>query len=254
MKYFCIAAIFLFALPCLSRAQESTLTGAKVDTVKDQSDAYEEKKVDNSSYFDDDIHRLSVFFGLSASVTTLGFNGAVSFPEGTTRNSFFPLVSAGVDLLLSKKTRRFIIRFEGSYKSNKYSFEDVRINAYTIANLRDFRQTTFTVSPQLIYNLDFIRTSPLFISAGASINGSIYNDHTYTRTFTLSNGISYTGAEKYPRFQRIWLSIPVKVGATINKNLQLYAGYSWYSTYSLDPLRFPARMNAYQAGFYYLFK
>jgi hypothetical protein len=106
----------------------------------------------------------------------------------------------------------------------------------------------------LIYNLDFLRSLKLFVGTGIAINGALYSDHLYTKTFTLSNGISYTGSEKYPRFQRLWLSIPVKAGAMLSRKVQLYAGYSWYSTFQIDPMRFPARMNGFQAGIYYLLK
>jgi hypothetical protein len=192
------------------------------------------------------------YAGSGVSNYSMGFTGAIKYPNS---NSFFPKISAGLDLLTNKYTQKFFIRAEFSFNEAKHSFSNGPDASDYATALSEVVQTTFSFSPQIVYNLYNSDKFKLFFDAAVSINVSSYNRYNFVETF--SNNITTTSNE-FPAFNRVWDSFPFKAGFILNKKIEIYAGYSFpiiltnHDVFAGNGI-FNGNVTVYQAGINYLF-
>ena len=102
---------------------------------------------------------------------------------------------------------------------------------------------------QLVYSFYSTDNLKLFIDFGFSANFSAYNNYDYVTTYS-DNSTSVRN--KFPEFERVYFSLPLKAGVLLNKHFEFYGSY-WLSSSTTNYSQFSAGLSAYQAGFNYMF-
>ncbi|WP_183562410.1 hypothetical protein [Mucilaginibacter sp. SP1R1] len=189
------------------------------------------------------------FAGVAVRSSKLTFSGAnVVFPDGTQKNSFSPVLSTGIDILTNKNTKTLFLRFELELAANHFNFPKTPSSWSDIYHSLDFKQYTVAVIPQVVYNFYSTDNLKVFVDLGFSINFSAYNNYGYITTY--SNSVSINN--KYPEFERTYISFPLKVGVLLNKHFEIYGSY-WLSSSVTNYIQFSGGLSAYQAGVNYMF-
>lgn len=178
-----------------------------------------------------------------------GDNTAAPFPEGSSDNAFSPVISAGLNFLLNKYTERLIIRLEVSAAMNQFKFSAQQGTGPTRYDL-NFKQFNAAVTPQILYNFYSTDKVKAFFDVGLAVNVYKYNNYDYITTY--SYGV-VTSKNKYPQFQGLVFSLPIKAGTWINKRIEIYGAYS-IPTSITRYIYYSADLSSIQFGMNYLFK
>jgi hypothetical protein len=176
------------------------------------------------------------------------------FLDGTTASDIAPTASLGIDLFTNKNTQRLFLRVEASFRSVHYNFPDQSIqksNGTIISGVRaslDFKQTTMSVMPQVIYNVYAKDNFKAFLGGGVMFNFSAYNSYAYKISYY---GITDQAKKHYPEFAKQWPGFFLKTGATVFKRFEINLGCTLPSSFTDDGVSIP--YSSYQAGINYLF-
>lgn len=203
------------------------------------------------------------FLGLGGKESKLTFKGqpkgTISGPSvfyaGTNRSSFSPTLSGGIDLFLNKSTQKLIIRTEVSFFTASYNIDNESVSFGGTTGSLDFKQYTATVNPQIIYNFYSTDKLKAFLDFGLGINLSAYNNYNYTTVYKIgTSGIVNTITKnKFPVFNKLWPSFPIKAGVVVSKHIEIYAGYLPASEIASKYNVFSVQVASYQGGINYLF-
>jgi len=186
------------------------------------------------------------YAGFGVTDNNLSFVGVIQYANNS---SVFPKISGGFDLLPNKNTQQFFFRAELSFTENQHSFSYGPDAIGYSSNLSRVIQQNIIISPQLVYNIYSTDRFKLFIDAGVSINLSFYNSYQFTETV---DGLPITTKE-FPVLPQKWLSFPLKAGASFNKKVEVYLGYTPTTSLIDNYQPFTGKVYEYQAGINYLF-
>lgn len=193
------------------------------------------------------------FAGAGLQLNGLSINGDVDV-SGPGVNSYntFPVINGGIDFILNKLTQRIFFRIDASATYNSYTsvqnLDVISVEGYSSTGSLEFKQFTFALTPQVVYNVYSKSDLKVFIDAGFSLNFSSYNNHQYTENFENNFSLVKPG---YPEFENLWPSVPIKSGVTINNKFEIYLGYSFAP--SISQWGFYASLTSYKLGLNYLF-
>jgi len=142
------------------------------------------------------------------------YNGATSYsspsPKISVGFNFYPVPAVGTSVL----------KLEFSYSSAKYQTNG---NVYTYeSSLKtdySFDQHTISVTPQFQYNIYNTDPFKFYIDAGLSANFSTYSGN------SIYDVITHDTLEGISGLDNRWLSIPVKAGIILKKNIDISATY-----------------------------
>ncbi len=162
-----------------------------------------------------------LFAGVGAnSITTAytygSFNPAI--PTNTVKysNSVTPKISLGADFFIDPNVQRLIFRVELSYSYSNNRFdhsvtaENTTIKSYSVA----FTQRTFTITPQVLFNIYNKNKFKIYIDGGLSDN----NTSTPNNNLIVSNGNSSYYLFK---FQPFWANYSLQAGVVLDKKIEL---------------------------------
>jgi hypothetical protein len=186
------------------------------------------------------------FAGVILNDNVLALNGPAKFPKSS---SIMPKISFGYSVFLNKKTERMVFRTELSLSANKYTFPDTRDTSGAINSLSKIKQYTFSVAPQLLYNIYNEIEFKAYINIGVSANLSAYNKYTFTRT----SADTTTVKDKYPKLSAFWFNVPIKAGIVIDNHYEFYLGYAFPATLTSGGSGYTGKLKQYELGFNYLF-
>ena len=178
-----------------------------------------------------------------------GDNTAAPFKEGSSDNAFSPVISGGMDFLLNKYTERLVVRLEVAAAMNRFKFSTQQGTGPTKYDL-DFKQFNAAITPQILYNFYSTDNLKAFFDVGLAVNVFKYNNYNYVTTY--SYGV-VTTKNKYPQFQSLVISLPIKAGTQINKHIEIYGTY-WIPASITRYIYYTTDLSAFQFGVNYLFK
>jgi len=206
---------------------------------------------ENVLFKQEKVSAIRFFAGAGVKSNTLTFGGAYGpYPSGTNRTSIFPVLSAGADFIINKKTNRITFRAEATVTNNTYNFNNyVSPNLVITSSSLDVKQLNISVIPQVIYNFYSRKDFKAFIDAGLSCNFSFYNNYSYVANYFDQTS---TTQKKFPPFEKTWPSYPLKAGVMLNNKLEIYGTY-WLSSSVINALYYSAVIKSYQVGVNYIF-
>lgn len=181
------------------------------------------------------------FAGAGVSYNDMVFTGDIKYGDAY---SLFPQVAFGIDILPNKNTQQFFLRAELSATGNSHDFKDQSSELKVVQN-------TGSLVLQAYYSFYNGQKAKIFAGGGLSVNFSTYPTHYY-----IANGgvddtpIKNTG---YPDYHTIWESVLLKAGVIVNKQIEIYAGYSPPTTVTNNYSNFGGNVMTYQAGVNFLF-
>ncbi|SDE78395.1 hypothetical protein SAMN05216464_109177 [Mucilaginibacter pineti] len=193
------------------------------------------------------------YAGAGAKSTKLVFsgdNGPFADNVGQTKTS--PTLSAGIDIFDNISTKRFFLRINVDAGVNHFNISNTKVTEPTGIHKKSdlyFKQYSLSVSPQVMYNIYSANNFQAFIGAGVSFNTAAYNNYNYISSI---NGGTEEIINKYPEFQKFYISFPFKAGMLINKHMELYGAYSLPTSITQYTM-FSASVSAYQVGINYVF-
>lgn len=183
------------------------------------------------------------FVGAGVNYNGMSFSGDIEFPSNY---SVFPKVSAGIDIFTNKNVQRLFVRVEIGVTGDQHDSK----NSYERSELK-MQQVTASLALQAYYNFYNGQNLKVFAGGGLSLNNSTYPTHYY---ITLG-GIDVTPIKQnnFPDYYKLWETILLKAGVTINNRIEIYAGYVPSTTITDQFLAFDGRVTSYQAGVNFLF-
>jgi hypothetical protein len=189
------------------------------------------------------------YAGTGITDNSLGFTGAIVYPA---KESFFPMLAAGIDFFPNKNTQRLSVRVGLTLSENQHSYATSLQPDGSVSSLSNVIQRTISLSPQIIYNIYNSNRFAFFIDGGISINFAGYNNYYFTENFSDAGGIAPTVSPQLPDLRDFWFSVPVKTGITLNQKIEIYAGYS-ITTITGNTVPYTGSLSTYQLGINYLF-
>lgn len=162
------------------------------------------------------------FAGASVNYNTATFTGLIAFPKNAV---VVPKISIGMDFLTNKNIQSLYLRAEISYSSSQYKLYSDGSNFSFGGNPYsfNFKQSTISLSPQLVYNIYNTDKFKFFINGSILFNLSSYDNYnvfvhysTSTEPFVVKN---------YPSLEKTWITFGLKTGILLNKKLEIFASY-----------------------------
>lgn len=183
----------------------------------------------------------SFYAGISSGIT------AVKAPTNTLysySNSYLPRISIGINAYTNPDVGTFIFRGEVGFfaNTNKTFFKqdfygDGTKSFYTL------NQYTFSINPQILYNVYNTESFKFYLDAGASLNLSEYG------AYTVNNGKHGTTTDNSFHYDASWISIPVSAGIILNNKIGIFASYTIPAKITNDNFKFYST----QIGIDYIF-
>jgi hypothetical protein len=191
------------------------------------------------------------FAGAGVNVNSLNYTGATPFSNKPAINSVFPKIDAGLDLFLFNGVRKLYIRFELGFTYNQFNFSNddpssVASGAHVTLNVNQFNAI---FSPQIIYNFYNGANFKLFADVGGAVSFSSYNQYALVTTYA---SIDPNVQKGVPEFSKVWFTLPLKAGAAIGKNWEVYVSYA-PKTKLVPDARYSGSVTSYGAGLNYFF-
>lgn len=195
-----------------------------------------------------------LFLGASARINKLTFSDTqMPFPPGTSTNAnaLAPAASFGIDYVANKRTRKLVLRAELMIAANRYNFSNVSVDTKGSTASLDVKQLNALLMPQIIYNFYTGANLMAFVSGGIGVNYSTYNDYVFYGNYP-SAAVPNVVTNKYPTFEKVSFTIPLKLGVVVNNHIELSGAY-YYPTVLVNTDRSYAKASAIQFGVNYLF-
>jgi hypothetical protein len=185
------------------------------------------------------------FAGLGFGQATFAVHGSHYLALNTTsKASYFPKISLGLDAFQNPHTQQLFYRVEmilhlaagdiGAHEQDQ--FHEWRYR-------QSFRQTTLSLVPQIGYNVYNRENRKLNLGIGAALNLSAFTDNVYHirhinhRTTSLS---SEENVKDHLEFTSFWYSIPIRAGLILNQKTDISIQYfipspiTRYATFSIS--------------------
>lgn len=190
------------------------------------------------------------FAGGAAIISKFNFRGEGGMPRNHTESRTLPYVGVGADLFLNKDVQKVYFRTELGFSTGRYSYANIgSALSNDITSSLDFKQSNIMFTPQVVWNVYNAPAFKVFLSAGGTINYSIYNDYVYTEKYY---NVSEISKPKFPDFSKLWGSLKLKTGVEISRTVMLHLGYSPKATLA-QASGYEAKMSGYEFGFNYIF-
>lgn len=183
------------------------------------------------------------FAGAGVSCTDLAFTGFIQYGDNY---RLFPRVQAGIDFLTNKYTQRLVARLEIAATTDEHTFT----NTSERTQLK-VKQYTASFIPQVYYNFYSGQNFKAFAGGGLSLNISAYPVHYYT--FQLGFEPAPLRKDNYPQYRSVWETAVLKAGILLSNHVEIYAGYSPWTTMTNDHADAAGNITSYQAGVNFLF-
>lgn len=183
------------------------------------------------------------FAGIAMNMSSLKYTGYTDLAYNSENYvNYIPQLNFGVDYLQNTATGNLIFRAE-------FSLYTATVKAVSANAEKRIPNFTAGVKPQFIYN--FYNTDPLKIFFGAGFNLNFTKSGTPTYTVTNPH---YTVSLTPKKFNGLWYTVPVKIGAVINHKIELFGSYSFPASVDEDSYSsHTGKISSIQAGVNFLF-
>ncbi len=171
------------------------------------------------------IYNLFVSAGININHISTVTDGPYYAGGGRPQTSYMPAASLGINFFANPNTRQLQFRLEAGIALSKYNYlYNLQVNPY-IPFKASFNETTFSISPQIIYN--FYNAENFKIYAGAGVSLSIYSfSNAYFGSQSQPNSASDIAANDVFYFHKTDDTFLLKTGVQVHKNWGIYAQYS----------------------------
>jgi hypothetical protein len=164
---------------------------------------------------------IRLFAGAALAFNTITRTGAFPLSNSVaSHSSLTPKISVGFNFYPAPDVATSVIKLELSYASanyqtagNIYTYESSVKSNYYVA------QHTISITPQFQYNLYNTDPFKFYIDAGLSANFSTYNGNSVYDPITHDTQTNFLGLNNR------WLSIPLKAGIILKKNIDVSVTY-----------------------------
>jgi len=177
------------------------------------------------------------FAGGGVNSISTKFAGDNNFSAAANKTVLTPLVSAGVDFFANPAVQQLLFRIEASYWYQSRSFYVNTASDFgsAISERYSLKQSSVTVTPQIMYALFNQVNSKIYLGFGAALNYSAYHNGPHVITYTVSGD---QVVEPYG-FEKFWFNFPVEASGMFNKHIEINikyyvtGGYSNYNNFNL---------------------
>lgn len=198
------------------------------------------------------IHKPSpvhVYAGLAFSSSRAAYEGTNPLTTGAAnKTSNFPKLTLGMDVLNNPFIGRLIFKFDLSLTGANYAISKTTDEQYVTTHT--FRQYTGSISALVLYNLYNTDRFKLNLGAGFSANVSKY-DHNKVQIDDLKH--PDWGRTEERKLRGLWVALPVRVSAVVQKKVEIYAQYNYPFSSISDYVYYAIHINSFQVGFNYFF-
>lgn len=178
------------------------------------------------------------FIGAGLNSSKASYAGAhdLAGQGAQSKNSYLPFVNLGIDLFANPAIKKLIYRAELSIMGSNYMITRDVTKTSTITKERStvehkFTQYTAQFTPQVILSLYNTNQLKFFVSAGVSLNFSVYDKNVLTTHRIESFYGVGTDVEEDPiDFTAVYFSPRINTGIVLNNKLEVAAGYQLQST------------------------
>ncbi len=142
-------------------------------------------------------------------------------------NSGSPKITIGVDAITNPDVGHLIFRLEFAYSTKNYTITGVPNPLYNIVNPEvgslKLKQNSFSITPQVIYNIYNAPKLKVFIDLGYAVNVTSYpvNDLSILRG-GMPIGVVYADDAYLKSLHPV---IQLKAGVVLNKRFEIYGAY-----------------------------
>lgn len=195
------------------------------------------------------------FAGVSANHYSLKYTGVIPLADASASGRFTPKLDGGIDFFPFKAVQRFYIRVELGIDYHQYDYNHREPYSTPTGATIDLHVKQFNTSltPQLIYNLYNAAQLKVFVDIGIAITNSNYGSYRLITSYD-SEAFPSNVQEKYPEFNFLWMTFPLKAGVAIGKRFELYACYVPKAPISDGKYtRFQGNLTSYSAGVNFYF-
>jgi hypothetical protein len=183
------------------------------------------------------------YAGAGLNINRSHFYGVDEFTANTTSSSLAPKLSIGIDAFANPNVQKIILRLDVSFSYLNAEFKNTRL-----PQLYSYKQTSVSITPQIIWNVYNTDSFKFYIDGGAAINMSNYTNA------KLSPAAGSTGPviDNPYRLAPVWISLPVQTGVVLNKKLELFVSYTWPAAYTANENDFSISSEIISAGIHLL--
>jgi hypothetical protein len=186
------------------------------------------------------------FFFASAGLNISQISSSLSDFDGSSA-AYFPRLAVGINILANPNVGKLVLRAEVAYTSNKFKNTKVTNNGNE-TDTYAFNQNTLSVIPQLLYNFYNTDSFKFYGDVGVSFNISRYgNNLSHIKT----GNTDYAYKNQYS-LSSTWTAFPIKIGAVLNKKLDINIAYIANATFS-QAVGYAIQVKAVQIGINYTF-
>lgn len=168
------------------------------------------------------------FVGTGINATNLNYSAAPpAGSTGSSKTSYFPKFSIGLDAPFNPNVGRLLFRTELSFTitRGKMARKTVDPTVVTTSTYKPEQQTV-SIKPQLIYNIYNAENVKVYGGAGININYSRY-PASANKTAVVNDvaSLSYNKEDKYPSTTNFWFQFVPRAGLNIGRKWDLSINY-----------------------------
>jgi len=156
--------------------------------------------------------------GLSVSLPKYSKNNVLANDDNVFSGSYMPMLAVGFNAPFDPGLERYVMKFELAIFNSKNKIEK---NNFSHA----FDQTTLSFITQFNYSFYRVGKSQLFAGIGGLASLSTYRNNRAGRTIPAGVGFEGSFEEQKLEFEPFNISAVGRIGAIINKRLEVSAGY-----------------------------
>lgn len=188
--------------------------------------------------------------GITATSAEYLGNNSLANDNSISKTSYFPAVTAGLDLFSNPAIRKLILRVELSFMASKNEVSLAKDDLSVAGLSQTFDEYALTLTPQLIYNVYNRDKFKVFIGAGAGINKGKYSNVVFKRYNPVTRE-TYTAKDDLD-LQSFYITVPFTAGVTLNKKIEL--SFRYYLPASItNYIAYNVFMQRSRIGINYLF-
>jgi hypothetical protein len=202
----------------------------------------------NSQKSEKGIKATRFFVGAGVNSSTAKYTGSSVFnrPGVRRKGSYEPMITAGIDLFANPHVGRLIYRAELSYASSKNEFYATDPDPTVEYKIHSFDSYTFSLTPQVLYNLYNSKPFKMFLGVGGAIT---YSKNTKNTIATKVRALPTIRIDESDlKFNPFFIMPQVSAGIVLKQKVELFGNYT-----ITDYQNFGIRMVRYNLGLKYLF-
>ncbi len=202
--------------------------------------------------------RYRLFAGAAYERNTLKYTGDSPLSGASPSTTSVPKITAGIDIFVNPSVGHLIFRLEAAYSNHTgYQFKQVPDSFVIIegsARAQMLSQSTFSLTPQAIFNLYNSEKLKVFVDIGYNINFSSYNSTIITRDASGSSSQKEVTSGDFAEYAQRWGDPQFKAGVIITKKLEIYGSYNLNAPINNYGINYSLRLSSYQFGLNYFIK